>query len=290
MNDVARQVAGRIASALLCTSVVAGSQTPATTMREAHVEVPGARLFVRDSGGAGVPVVLLHSATGSARVWDHQEGPFTSAGYRVVAYDRRGFGRTTVSPDAVPATAADDLDALVSALGLERFHLVGTAAGGIVAIDYALSFPHRLRSLVVANSLGGVTDEDYLALGRRLRPPEFASLPPDFRELGPAYRAANPEGTRRWLDLEHMSRAPGPPPPAQPPKNRVTFTRLEGLRVPTLLITGGADLYTPGPALALFAKRIPGSQSLVIPDVGHSAYWEAPEVFNRTVLEFLARR
>ena len=136
------------------------------------------------------------------------------AGYRVIAYDRRGHGQTTTEPaGAAPAAAADDLHALADALQLDRFHLVGTAAGGIVAIDFALTYPERLRSLVVANSLGGVTDEAYLALGRRLRPKEFAALPPDLRELGPAYRAANPDGTDRWLALERASRAPVLPRP-----------------------------------------------------------------------------
>ena len=172
---------------------------------------------------------------------------------------------------------------------LDRFHLVGTAAGGIVAIDFALTYPERLRSLVVANSLGGVTDESYLALGRRLRPKEFAALPPDLRELGPAYRAANPDGTDRWLALESASRAPGPAPPPQPSRQRVTFQMLEGLRVPTLLLTGGADMYTPPAALQLFAARIPGATSVVLPDVGHSAFWEAPDAFNRAVIAFLAQ-
>ena len=56
---------------------------------------------------------------------------------------------------------------------------------------------------------------------------------------------------------------------------------LEGLRVPTLLLTGGADMYTPPAALQLFVARIPGAASMVLPDVGHSAYWERPDAFNR---------
>jgi pimeloyl-ACP methyl ester carboxylesterase len=262
---------------------------PATERREGHVEVPGARLFYIDSGGAGPAVVLLHAGTGSARVWEHQWGPLGQAGYRVVAYDRRGYGRTTVEPSSPSVAAADDLHALAAALRLDRFHLVGTAAGGIVAIDFALTYPERLRSLVVANSLGGVTDEAYVALGRRLRPPAFAALPPDLRELGPQYRAANPDGTARWLALEGASRAPGPPPPPQPSRQRVTFQQLEGLRVATLVVTGGADMYTPPAALQLFATRIPGAETLIVPDVGHSAFWEAPAVFNQAVLGFVGR-
>src|SRR5207237_4657738 len=121
---------------------------------------------------------------------------------------------------------------LMKDLGVDRFHLMGTASGGFVALDYALSFPEQLRSLVVANSIGGIQDEDYLELGRRLRPPQFDALPPDLRELGPSYRAANAEGTRRWLDLERMSRRNGEP--VQPLRNEMTFSMLESIKVPTL--------------------------------------------------------
>ena len=71
---------------------------------------------------------------------------------------------------AQPGTGADDLNALMDHLNIDRFHLVGTAAGGFVAWDYVLSFPRRLRSLVVANSIGGAQDPDYLEMGRRIRP------------------------------------------------------------------------------------------------------------------------
>ncbi|MGE0363081.1 MAG: alpha/beta fold hydrolase [Vicinamibacterales bacterium] len=282
-----------VVAAAMVVAVAAGGAAPAgqapSALREGRAAIPGAEVFYYDSGGPGPAIVLLHAGTGSARVWEHQWGPLAAAGYRVVAYDRRGYGRTTVDPGGPIATAADDLMALAEALGLGRFHLVGTAAGGIVAIDAALAFPARLRSLVVANSLGGVTDPSYVELGRRLRPREFAALPPDLRELGPAYRAADADGTARWLALEQRSRAPGEAPPAQPPKQRVTFAMLERLAVPTLLLTGGADMYTPPAALRLFADRIPGAAAIVLPDVGHSAYWEQPEAFNRAVLEFVRR-
>ena len=142
--------------------------------REAHADLPGVRLWHLDTGGGGPAVVLMHAATGSCRVWEHQLPAFTRAGYRVVAPDRRGWGRSVIDPAGPqPGTAADDLHALLDHLGLDRVHLVGTAAGGIAALDFALSFPERLRTLVVANSIGGVQDEDYLALGRRLRPPQL---------------------------------------------------------------------------------------------------------------------
>jgi len=260
-------------------------------VREAYAALPGVRIWYADTGGSGVPVVFVHAATGSSRVWEHQLPAFTAGGYRVVAYDRRGFGRSVIDPAGVqPGTGADDLLALIDRLGIDRLHLIGTAAGGGIALDFALSFPQRLRSLVVANAVGGVQDVDYLELAQRIRPaPQFDALPPDFRELGPSYRAADPGGTQRWLELEHTSRPQGPPPPAQTTRNRITFASLEEMKVPTLLLTGDADLYAPPAVLRLFAARIKNSESVVVPEAGHSTYWEQPEIFNRTVLEFIGK-
>jgi pimeloyl-ACP methyl ester carboxylesterase len=235
--------------------------------------------------------VLLHATTGSSRVWEYQFPVFSENGFRVIAYDRRGFGKSVIDPaGAQPGTGADDLQALMNHLGIDRFHLVGTAGGGFVALDYALSFPERLRSLVVASSIGGVQDEEFLALGRRLRPsPQFDALPPEIREVGPSYRAANPEGTRRWVELEHVSRPAGPLAPAQTMRNRVTFSGLEGIKVPTLLLTGDADMFAPPFVLQLFAARIKNAESVIVPEAGHSAYWEQPEIFNRAVLSFIGK-
>jgi pimeloyl-ACP methyl ester carboxylesterase len=239
-------------------------------------ELPGTSIRYEDSGaelsGQGLPVVFLHAGSGTSRMWEHQVPAFTSVGYRFICYDRPANG--------VPV---DDLEALAQHLGLERFHLVGTAAGGIIAVDYTLSHPQRVRSLVVANSIVGVQDEDYVAMSRRLRPsPEFNALPTEVRELGPSYRAANPEGTKRWMELaQHVA--------SQPTKNRITWAALETIKTPTLLITGDADLYTPPSVLRMFAERFPNCESVVIPECGHSAFWEQPEIFNRTVLDFLQK-
>jgi len=266
------------------------AQTP-LPVRETYAALPGVRIWYGDTGGNGVPVVLIHAATGSSRVWENQLPAFIAAGYRVVAYDRRGFGRSVIDPAGVqPGTGADDLLALVNHLGIDRFHLVGTAAGGGIALDFAVSFPQRLRSLVVANAVGGVQDKDYLELGQRIRPAsQFDALPPDFRELGPSYRAANPSGTQHWLELERTSRPQGSPPLPQTTRNRITFALLEEIKVPTLLLTGDADLYAPPAVLRLFAARIKSSESVVVPEAGHSTYWERPEIFNRTVLEFIRK-
>jgi len=222
--------------------------------------------------GTGVPIVFLHAGSGNSALWQGQVEFFTSAGHRCIAPERRAR-----------AAAADELEALASELALERFHLVGTAAGGIVAIDYALSFPKRLRSLVIANSIFGIQDESYTALQRRLRPaPQFDALPVEVRELGPSYRAANPEGTQRWAEAsKHAS--------PQPTRNRITYALLRTIRIPALLLTGDGDLYMPPSLLREVASHIRGATVVVVPECGHSAYWEQPEIFNSAVLEFIGR-
>jgi non-heme chloroperoxidase len=92
-----------------------------------------------DSGGKGAPVILLHAAGGTSESFENQFSAFAAEGYRVIAYDRRGFGRTTFEAGAEPGRLAGDLAAFLDFLGLDAVDLVGTATGGIVALDFALS-------------------------------------------------------------------------------------------------------------------------------------------------------
>jgi pimeloyl-ACP methyl ester carboxylesterase len=254
----------------------------------AYAELPGVNLWYTDTGGTGEPVLLLHAASGTHASWVYQEPAFTAAGYRCIAYDRRGWGRSqTASPDGAPGNVSDDLHGLAAHLSLERFHVVATAAGGIVGLDYALSYPKRVRSLVVATTIGGVEDADYVEVLNRLRPPEIQGLPVELRELGPAYRALHPEGTRRWIDIERSSRPEGHDGPRQPLKQPMTYARLETMQVPVLAIAGDADLLSPPALMRLLVAHLPGSQFVTIPEAGHAAFWEQPELWNRLVLEFI---
>ena len=112
---------------LLVGQMAAQSQASAGTF----AQFSGRKLWYRDSGGTGVPVVLLHAGTGSALVWEHQVPAFTAAGYRVIAYDRLGFGKSSLDPGAAPGTSVDDLQGLMRHLGISTFHLAGTAAARV---------------------------------------------------------------------------------------------------------------------------------------------------------------
>lgn len=110
------------------------------------------KLHVDDTGGAGRPVVLIHGWPLSAQSWSEQTGPLSQAGYRVVAYDRRGFGRSDKPSSGYDyERLAEDLDAVLSELDLNDVTLVGFSMGGGEVARYIAKFgEERLRSVVFA--------------------------------------------------------------------------------------------------------------------------------------------
>jgi pimeloyl-ACP methyl ester carboxylesterase len=255
--------------------------------REAVANLPGARLWYWDTGGTGRPVILFHAATQSAGGWVYQQPVLAKAGYRAVAWSRRGYFGSDPADPAAPGYGADDLHDLMKYLGLDTADLVATAHGGFFALDFALSFPARVRTLTIVSSLMGITDADFAAATARLRPPSFEEMPVEFRELSPSYRAGNPDGLAAWLALERQA-IPGPR-VRQTVKHPLTWARLETIRAPTLLITGESDLYVPPSLLRMQASHMPHAEVRTIPEAGHSPYWEQPRAFNRMLLRFLAR-
>ena len=254
-----------------------------------YLTLPGVDLYFEDTGGPGTPVVFLHAHTGTADSWVYQVPAFTAASYRCITYDRRGWGRSKATdPELHPETASNDLHALLESLSLAPVHLVATAAGGLIALDYALAHPERVRSLVAANTIGGVQDESYLEVQRRARPPEIQNLPVELRELGPSYRATNPDGVKQWLEIDHAAKPDGtrPFPPVGEP---ITYARLHRMQRPTLVLAGEADLLAPLALMRMLAAHIPTAQFVSLSDVGHAGFWERPHVWNRMVLEFLGQ-
>lgn len=261
------------------------AQAPVT---EGHVDVDGVRLWYRDSGGDGIPVVLLHPYTGSALIWGYQQPALVDAGYRVIAYSRRGhYGSDTGPVDSLDPSA-DDLHAVVNHLELEKFHLVGSAAGGFIVPDYAISNPDRLLSITIATSTGGARDPEYREVFETMiRTPEIVALPHYLKELGPSYRAANPEGTQAWIDMEHRSVHTTLRPPA---RNALQWDQFEAIDLPVLLIGADGDIYMPPAMLRELASRLSDVEVYMLTESGHSGYWEQPEAFNQTLIDFLKRQ
>jgi len=258
------------------------AQVPA---REGLVELDDTRLWYWDTGGKGAPIVLLHPATGSALIWSYQQPVLAQAGYRVIAYSRRGYYNSAPFSRSNPGTGSEDLMHLADHLGLARFHAVASAAGGSIASDFAFSYQDRLLSLTIAGNSFGVRDGEIAEAATFIRPEGWAKMPAEFRELSPSYRAANSAGVKAWMELEHKALIGTEY--RQPLKNEITQAKLKQLKLPTLLIAGTADLITPPSISRMIAAEIPNSRLVVIPEAGHSAYWETPEEFNCAVLDFI---
>jgi pimeloyl-ACP methyl ester carboxylesterase len=254
-----------------------------------YADLPGVHLWYTDDG-SGQAVVFLHAASGTRSSWTAQIAEFTAAGYRCIAYDRRFWGRSSAaSGGEQPGSACDDLDHLADHLRLERFHLIGTAAGGGAALDYALEHADRLRSLVVADALGGVRDREYLEVQQRLRPIEIQALPVELRELSAGYRGTDPEGAARWIEIARVAWPEGATASRQTPRNQITLARLEGLLLPVLLLAGDADLVTPPAQMRMMAEHLSNCTFATVPEAGHAAFWEQPEIWNRLVLDFIGQ-
>jgi len=256
-------------------------------VKEGMAQLPDTRLGYWDTGGAGQPIVLLHPASGSALVWLYQQPVFAEAGYRVIAYSRRNYYNSDLAPSENPGAASADLQNFIEYLGLEKFHVVSSAAGGGVAANYALSHPERLLSLTVSsNNLAAASG--YIAeAAKTMHLKEWDDLPRWFRELGPSYRGANPEGVAKWIELNEISETGKGA--RQKLANVVTPERLAMLKVRTLLMTGAADMFTPPSIMRMIARHVPDNDLVIVPECGHSPYWEQPEFFNRTVLNFIRK-
>ena len=231
--------------------------------------------------------MFLHPATGSALIWGYQQPVFAKAGYRVIAYSRRGYYNSVPSSRDKPGIGSVDLHNLVEHLGLRRFHIVASAAGGSIASDYAFTHPDRLLSLTISSNQFGVRDGEIAKAAAFIRPKGWDDMPAEFRELGPSYRAANPEGTKLWMELEHKALIGGII--RQTLANEITQARLRTLKVPTQVISGAADMSTPPSIARMIAAEIPDSELVVVPESGHSVYWEQPEIFNRAILDFIGK-
>jgi pimeloyl-ACP methyl ester carboxylesterase len=282
-----KSLAGVFALALASQIAATASATDVST--GATAELPGVKLWFTDSGGTGTPIVLLHANTGTSAVWADQVKSFSKAGYRVVAFDRRGWGKSIANPQTgpQPGSIAGDLDALADFLKLDKFHLVGVAGGGFAALDYAAWHPEKLRSLVIGASTGSISDKEIADFSARIEIPELRKIPAVYREVGPSYRGANPEGTRRWIEIDEQSRQKDAP--SQPLRTPNTFAKIETIPTPALIIAADADLLAPPALMRIWADHVKNHEWANVGDSGHAIAWEHPDVFNAKVLEFVKR-
>lgn len=215
---------------------------------------------------------------------------FAEHGYRAIAFDRRGWGKSEAIPTTgeQPGSLAGDLDALIDALGLDRVHVVGVAGGSFSAIDYAHWRPERLKSVVAAATMLAMRDGEIGEFVQRARIDLLrAPAPQVYLEVSAGYRGSNPEGTAFWVDLEEHARQPEAP--SQPLRTPNNYDKLSEIKTPVFALAGGADLIAPPKLMQLWAAQLENHEVGSIDGAGHSVAFEEPDEFNRRVYEFIQR-
>ena len=257
------------------------------------LETNGARIAY-DTAGSGPAVLLIHAGVANRTMWDDQVAALRDA-YRVIRYDTRGFGETET--DAVEFSNRADIAALLDHLGEERAHLVGLSRGGMIALDFAIEHPERVRSLtVVAGGIGGYESPDELP-AETWEPVEAMWKEKEWEKLADwetAFWADGhdqspervPDVRRRvhgWVLENYLAeKEEGTPQPMDPP----AVGRLGELKAPLLVMLGTLD--DPGTVESMrhLAATVPGAR-LEEFESAHMVNLEHPERFNRTLRAFL---
>jgi 3-oxoadipate enol-lactonase len=246
--------------------------------------------------GQGEPLVLIMGLGASTLGWNMQV-PTLSREFQVIAFDNRGSGRS--DKPATPYTIrlfADDTAGLMDALGIASAHVYGQSMGGIIAQELALSYPERVRTLVLGSTTCG---------GEQAVPalPEHVTLMASLNTIN-AEEAAEKglplmyseefiARKRRELIARALAEAELRPPldafvrQLQATMSHNTYDRLPQIRCPTLIISGADDKIVPAENSSILAERIPNAELVVLPRAGHGYLMECAEESNAIVLDFL---
>jgi len=264
------------------------------------VERDGVALHVMTEGD-GDPVVLLHGHSLDLRVFDDLAPALAAAGYRAIRYDQRGHGRSASPPGGYRfGDHAADLDAVLAATGCPSAHVIGLSKGGGIAVEHALRYPDRVRSLTLVGPLL----------------PDFAlsaELLGSFREFAKRIRGEGVQAAVRdcWLGhplMRSAARLPG----VRERVEAMTLTfpageyfaaardevdrdwkvidRLGEIAVPTLVVSGDGDVPDFIAMAALVSERVAAAALEIVPDCGHLVPLEKPRELEDLVLAFLGSR
>ncbi len=245
--------------------------------------------------GKGTTVVLIHGAAQDLTIWDDQVAALSPT-YRVLRYDRRGYGSSTGHAD--PTADPDDLRILLDSLKIPSAVVLGLSAGARTALNFAVAFPERLTALVLYGSgpPGGFQPMPSGPLpgarfGEIARTHGLDSLRKFVESTGLDWEPPNNPGYRKRIDrmwARYDGRDLLNP---RPPSGRVSPARMDDLakiRVPTLMIVGDHEIPLFRLVADTLARRIPNARQVVIADGGHGVHFAQPERFNAALLEFLS--
>ncbi|OJY63338.1 MULTISPECIES: alpha/beta fold hydrolase [unclassified Rhizobium] len=247
--------------------------------------------------GSGRPVVLLHGISNSGRAWAPQIGPLVEAGFRVVIPDHAGHGASAKIGHPISVTdLALDVQTLLDHLKLDEVDIVGLSLGGMVALEAALTMPHRVRRLVVANSFDTTATDAFRDMAQGWAA-TFRSEDGPARRLegiwpmnvNEAFRASE-EGMRTYQVWHGIAATGDGHSIACVAEGIVGFDvreRLSLLAMPTLFIAGAEDRMSPPARSRRMADAVPSSRYIEIAGAAHISNVDSTADFNAAVISFL---
>lgn len=241
----------------------------AMTTVSGFLETNGARIYY-EAEGDGPAVILIHAGVANLRMWDDQVTELRER-YRLIRYDTRGFGQTET--DAVEFSNRADVAALLDHLGEHAAHVLGISRGGMIALDFALEFPDRTRSLVVAaGGIGGYESPDeadasaFEAAEKMVETKDWAGISEwetDYWAEGPGQPRGRVDPAVRakvhdWiLTTYRAEKEEGQPQPLDPP----AVGRLGELNTPLLVMIGTLDDSGTRESCTTWPRPFPGLSS-----------------------------
>jgi len=247
------------------------------------VEVDGSRLYYEECGTGPKAVILLHDGVVNSAVWD-DVWPALCKRFHVIRYDRRGYGHSPATKK--PYYEADDVAAIIRDRKVSQAALVGSSHGGNIALSVALQYPEQISDLVlVGPEAEGFPYSEHFIMAQM----EFqgAKDPTEVRVkstyfIAPGNEAAR-EHLRKLLNASPQDHTHNDMP--LPEKPVLPYVR--DLRMPTLIITGSADIADNQAVSGALVMSIPGAARVVVPETGHLLYLEKPDLFSSIVIGFL---
>jgi 3-oxoadipate enol-lactonase len=246
--------------------------------------------------GAGSPLVLIHGGWLDGRMWDDQLATF-AAHATVLRYDVRGYGRSAMP--SIPYSPVADLDALLTFLEMPAAAVLGLSMGGMIALDFALEHPSRVRAVIaVATPVRGLppSPEEFEPAAAPVRAAQQGNrVEAVALQLGrwfPGARTVVAEQARERVQAimeEFTFPRLSPNAPVEQWPTPVTAERLPDVQAPTLIIVGEEDDTYIRRCTDILVAQIPTAQLVSMPQTGHLVNIEAPEPFHQAVLTFLKR-
>lgn len=295
--------------------------TAAAPSTEGYIPFHGYQTWYRIVGDGEqpgkLPLLVLHGGPGATHDYLESVEALAGTGRRVILYDQLGCGKSATPPNPAAWTVelyVEEVGAVRRALGLDRVHVLGQSWGGMLGMEYALTQPEGLASLIVADSPASM--RQWVAEANRLR----AELPPGVQrtllqheEAGttddPAYEEAMlvfyrrhvcrvdpwPEYVQRAFanieanpEVYHTMNGPSEFHVVGTLKDWDITGRLGEIRVPTLIISGRYDEATPAIAETVH-KGIAGSEWVLFEHSSHMPHAEEPQRFMQVLADFLTR-